>query len=190
MQYSVPQFVMVEDKIIGPLTKKQFMYIIACAAALFVIWSFTDIELFLVFAVPIVAFFMALTFYKVNGRPFSDFVKYSWKFLSSPKLRVWKRGFDPAQIKTSVAEDNEKNRKEEIPEIGKKITESRLKRLSYDLDTEGGVNEAVFKMKEGEEPKIEKSDLTPKKSEEKKTSTKDMTAQERQQKIAKLIGRA
>jgi len=38
MQYQVPQFIEVEDRIIGPLTLKQFLYLAFAGAILFVLW--------------------------------------------------------------------------------------------------------------------------------------------------------
>ena len=40
MQFSVPQFVEVEDKIIGPLTLKQFLVLLGGGFVVFVLYKF------------------------------------------------------------------------------------------------------------------------------------------------------
>ena len=38
MQFQVPQFIEVEDKIFGPLTFKQFVYVLGGAGACYLLW--------------------------------------------------------------------------------------------------------------------------------------------------------
>jgi hypothetical protein len=42
MRYQVPQFIDVEDKVIGPLTIKQFIYLAGGAGMCFVIFHFIN----------------------------------------------------------------------------------------------------------------------------------------------------
>ena len=74
MQYQVPQFIEIEDKIFGPLTFKQFLYVGGGAAIGFIMYSALPKILAIVFGAPIVGFFMAAAFYQVNGRPFLVYI--------------------------------------------------------------------------------------------------------------------
>jgi hypothetical protein len=83
-QFQVPQFIDIEDKIIGPLTLKQFLYIlgggavVVIARALFVSFLFYIISLFAVGAS------FALAFYKVNGVPFPKIIMAAFSYFSKP----------------------------------------------------------------------------------------------------------
>ena len=48
MQFNVPQFIDIEDKIIGPLTLKQFLFLVAGAGLLFVLWLFLNLGAFII----------------------------------------------------------------------------------------------------------------------------------------------
>lgn len=92
MQFRVPQFIDVEDKIFGSLTLKQFFYIIGAGGTGFLIFKFVTIKIFaLLLAVPISGFFLALAFLKINDRPFIDFAESAFTFFMSSKLYIWKQ---------------------------------------------------------------------------------------------------
>ena len=83
MQFPVPQFIETEDKIIGPLTIRQFLYL--AVAGLFVFLSFFFLQTWLWLAVTTVfgSIALALAFVQVNGRPMLFFVinafTYTWE---------------------------------------------------------------------------------------------------------------
>jgi len=91
MQFPVPQFIDIEDKIIGPLTIKQFLWCLAGAIILFILWTFLPLALFIISALPIVGLFGALAFYKHNSRPFIYFLMSGLKFLFKPKLYLFQK---------------------------------------------------------------------------------------------------
>lgn len=91
MKFDVPQFIEVEDKIIGPLTLKQFLYIGAGAGLLFLLWFFLKLGLFIAIAIPVGLLCGALAFYKVNGRPFISFLGSWIKYLKKPRLYLWRK---------------------------------------------------------------------------------------------------
>jgi len=91
MKFEVPQFIEVEDKIIGPLTLKQFLYIGAGAGLLFPLWFFLKLGLFIAIAIPVGLFCSVLAFYKVNGQPFISFLGSFIKYLRKPRLYLWRK---------------------------------------------------------------------------------------------------
>lgn len=90
MQFSVPQFIEVEDKIIGPLTLKQFLYLAGGAGLIFLLWYILKLWLFLIVSVPILSLSISLAFLKINGRPFFDFLVSMINYLLKPKTYIWK----------------------------------------------------------------------------------------------------
>lgn len=128
-QYQIPQFIEVEDKIIGPLTLKQFLWLLGGAATLFTVWAFTDIGFFIVLAGPVTVLFAAFAFYKINGRSFLFFIITLFLYFFSPKFFLWKRLPEIKDIKT---EKLKKVISKKTPQ--KKLTESKITRLATILD--------------------------------------------------------
>lgn len=90
-QFQVPQFIETEDKIIGPLTLKQFLYLAAAGAVSFLSFFVLNTFLWLI----ITAFFgivaAALAFIKYNGRPLPMIAFSAFKYLWNPKKYLWQR---------------------------------------------------------------------------------------------------
>ena len=95
MEFNVPKNIEIEDKVVGPLTLKQFLYLAGAGAILFAIWFLVDkIWTFVVFAIPIVGVSLVVAFLKINGRPFLTFTATFFNFMIKPKLYIWKKKND------------------------------------------------------------------------------------------------
>jgi len=129
MQHQVPQFIDVEDKIFGPLTAKQFFYVAAGGSIIFIMYVFFQMWLVILIGVPVAAFFLALAFLKLNGIPFIKIVSNALSYASSNRLFLWKKV--PKAVKTG---------KEilgtQIELSGTKLTQNRLRDLSWSLDVQ------------------------------------------------------
>lgn len=129
MQYQVPQFIEIEDKIFGPLTFKQFLYVGGGAAIGFIIWTALPKVFAILIGAPIVGFFMAAAFYQVNGRPFLSFIEGALRYSMSSKLYIWKK----TEKKPQKAEQKEvENNQMTIP----KLSQSKLREISWGLDVQ------------------------------------------------------
>lgn len=130
MQFQVPQFIEVEDKIFGPLTFKQFIYVGGGLGAAYIIWRVLPIYL----AGPLIAVVgglaAGLAFFQLNGRPFIIGLENGFFFLLRSKLYLWnnarKKGV-PAQAITTLPRG-----KADV--YVPKLSESRLHELSWSLD--------------------------------------------------------
>ncbi len=92
MLFSVPQYIDVEDKIAGPLTARQFLWLLAFGAVLIVLWNLFDNKAtFYVVAFFLFLLFGAFAFYKPHGVSLVTFVGYALTFLIQPKIYVWRR---------------------------------------------------------------------------------------------------
>ncbi len=91
MRFEVPQFIEIEDKIFGPLTWKQFVYVAGGAGLVAVLFFFTPFIVFLILGMPIAAFTFLLTFYPVNNRPFSVFLESAVRYFKNSKLYLWRK---------------------------------------------------------------------------------------------------
>lgn len=90
-QYQVPQFIDIEDKVFGPLTIKQFLYIAIGAVPVVLIYMFFKGWVLFVVGIPIAIFVAALTFYKPNGIPMPKVVRNFISYALSNKLYLWKK---------------------------------------------------------------------------------------------------
>jgi hypothetical protein len=91
MQFIIPQFIDVEDKIIGPVTLKQFLFLLAVGVLLFFLWYLFKLWFVILLGTPIVALAAALILVKVNGRPLPGFLKAWLNYWIAPRLYVWKK---------------------------------------------------------------------------------------------------
>ena len=90
MQYPVPQFTDVEDKIIGSLTIKQFGIMFGAGVIIFLSYSATKSVLVLVFFFLLVGIpALGLAFANINGRPLYNTIGLFIRFLSSPKILIF-----------------------------------------------------------------------------------------------------
>ncbi|MBP6912010.1 MAG: PrgI family protein [Candidatus Pacebacteria bacterium] len=125
MQFKVPQFIEIEDKIFGPFTFKQFVYLVGGAALCYILYRVLPGFIAFFFILPVASFAGALTFYKPNGKPFIHRVQAFLTFHTNSKLYLWKK---EARKKEAVVEENKDQ--EYIP----RLSDSKLKELSWGLD--------------------------------------------------------
>lgn len=134
-QYKVPQNVETEDKILGPLSVKQFIYVIIAIMWAFLMWrvfSFA-IVLAVIFALPVTGFFLLLGFGQREGVPFEDYVVAFFRFLIIPRRRVWMKD----DSKDVLIQKAEKPNPETLV-APKHVTTGQLKQLAAIIDAQGG----------------------------------------------------
>ena len=91
MRYQVPQFIEIEDKIFGPLTLKQFVYLAGGGGLCLIFFTFLPLYVVVVLAIPVLAFSAGLAFSEVNGRPLIISLEHATKYFMSRKLYLWKQ---------------------------------------------------------------------------------------------------
>ena len=148
MRFQVPQFIEVEDKIFGPLTLKQFIYLAGSAGIIAILWSLLPFFWLIVFGAPIAGLGAALAFLKINNRPFPLILESMFGYVTSSNLYLWKqREAKPEARELKVVE----------PELNVPgVSQSKLKDLAWNLDTKGNIysERAAEKKTDIEEEKI------------------------------------
>lgn len=136
MQYQVPQFIDIEDRIIGPLTLKQFLYLAFAGAVLFVFFFLFKFFIWIIVSIPIVALALALAFLKINDRPFVYFLLAAVFYFIKPKLYV----FGTIKVAPQTVTLPEKSSESSFAKAteDKRITRSKLKELALNLDLGNG----------------------------------------------------
>ncbi len=135
MQFQVPQFIEIEDKIFGPLTFKQFIYAVGALAASFMLYKLLPPFIAIFLILPVLALGFALAFYKVNGRPFVVTLESALKYILGGRLYLWRKKEMAPLKKEQVVPTPSSNPKFQIP----KVTQKRLEDLSWELDIHGRI---------------------------------------------------
>lgn len=134
MQFQVPQFIEVEDKIFGPLTFKQFVYLAGGAGIAYIIWRALPVYI----AGPLVVVFaglgVSLAFFQYNGRPFILALEHGFFYLIRSKLYLWSN----EEAKKAHTKHPELTATSTVPYIPH-LSESKLHDLSWSLD----INERI-----------------------------------------------
>ncbi|MFH0828899.1 MAG: PrgI family protein [Candidatus Kerfeldbacteria bacterium] len=160
MQYTVPQFIDVEDKIIGPISVRQFLTFLVCAALIFANYEIVYkvfLPNFWVFAISSIFIFAVagtFAFLKINGRPFHYFLLNFLVTMQKPRLRVWNKRLRRADL---IRPEEVIEIIEAIP-IKKPLTISKLTELSLIVDTGGAYQEASSDLSEKKEERSTKEE--------------------------------
>lgn len=127
MRFEVPQFIEIEDKIIGPLTWKQFVYVAGGAGLIIMLYlSELPFFIFILLGVPIGALSASLAFHRINNRPFSAFLEGFVNYMRKSKLYLWKRSVVEETYETPAV----------VSEPVKESKSSSLARLSRSIEFE------------------------------------------------------
>jgi len=128
-QYQVPQFIEIEDKIFGPLTLKQFLYLAGGGGLCLMFFTLLPIWLAVPLMIPVLVLAAALAFYQINGRPFIHSMEHAFGYFFGSKLYLWRQ----REQKPPMA----------APEVAKPLvtglivpalSQSKLKDLSWSLN--------------------------------------------------------
>ncbi len=132
MEYQVPQFIEVEDKIVGPLTLKQFIYVAGGIGLCVVFFVYFGKVTAILLSIPVIGLVGALAFYKVNGKPFIELLEAGFTYYTRGKLFLWKR-----EEMSEKARSNIKPQASSAP-VGRasaRLTRGKLSELAWSLDT-------------------------------------------------------
>ncbi len=141
-QFTVPQFLDIEDKIIGPITTRQFVILMAGFVIDVILYKLLDFMAFLVFGILIIGIAGVLAFLKINGRPFHFFILNVIQTMKRPKLRIWDshdKDFEKDEdLHIDMGQAKIGADKSLAPANAKKfVSRSRLAELSLIVDTKG-----------------------------------------------------
>ena len=131
MQFHIPQFIDIEDKIFGPFTFKQFAYIIGALGTGFLAWSVLPRFIAILIIVPLGGLTFMLAFKPVGGRPFSAVLEGAFKYFFGGKLYLWKKEKTKDTKLQKIGFEEAENTEKKIP----RVVEGKLDSLSWNLDT-------------------------------------------------------
>ena len=133
--YKVPQDVEAEDKLLGPFTFRQFIYLLVSAGGIAVIFGLFQIfPLLAIIPIPVVLFFLVLALPLKKDQPMEVYLASIISFYLKPSIRLWMSGQKESTIKITAPKIIEKPRARNITE---EEASTRLSFLSNLVDSEG-----------------------------------------------------
>lgn len=133
-QFTVPQFIDIESKIIGPITTRQFVIFLGAAVIIGLSYRLFDFSLFIVVTGLVILIAILFSFVKINGRPFHLFLLNATQTLRRPSLRVWNNS---AVLFEEIIEPEPLAKKEAKPAPKEYYKKSRLAEVALIVDTKG-----------------------------------------------------
>lgn len=134
-QYKVPQDVEAEDKLLGPFTFRQFVYLLIAGASIFVSWILFGIFPFLaIIPLPLIIFFAILALPLRKDQPMETYLAAVVSFYLKPRKRFWTAGQRESTILITAPKQVEKPRTRDITE---EEAGHRLSFLANLVDSEG-----------------------------------------------------
>lgn len=133
--YKVPQDVEADDKLIGPFTFRQFIYLIIVVLAIALAWGLSRLFLPLaIIPVPIIIFFGALALPLRKDQPMEIYLAAMVAFYLKPRKRIW----DPDGIESLVEITAPKTIEVSLTkDISQGEAQRRLSYLAEIVDTQG-----------------------------------------------------
>lgn len=133
--YKVPQNVEADDKLIGPFSFRQFIYLIAVALAGLIAWWLAQIFIVLaILPLPIILFFGALALPLRKDQPMEIYMAAMVSFYLKPRKRLW----DPEGVETLIEITAPKTFQESrVKNLSSNEAEQRLSYLASIVDTGG-----------------------------------------------------
>lgn len=124
--YKVPQDVEADDKLLGPFSFKQFIFLIIMVMSLALAYGLSRISLPLaIIPLPIAIFFGALALPLRKDQPMEVYLAAIISFIMKPKVRLWRPDGIEALIEVIAPRNEERN-------YGKGYSEEEVqRRLSY-----------------------------------------------------------
>jgi len=136
-QYRVPQNIFMPDRIIGPFTLAQFLYLFSAGALdliLFYTLGTISFALFVISALIVSGIGLALTFVKINDQPFHKILLAAAAFYAKPRERAWNR---LGELERPVVKAAPPKRAAPAARPPEAEVRSKLKSLALMLDTQG-----------------------------------------------------
>ncbi len=139
-KFVVPQFIDAEDKILGPITVRQFLICLGATFGIFIEYKILAFAYFIVAVIFTGGVAAVFAFLKINGQPFHIFFVNFLETTFRPSLRTWQKGLNNDELEEVL-----KRYKANVPVIVSKNvapppSSTRLRDLALTVNTGGVYN--------------------------------------------------
>ncbi len=138
MQFQMPQFLDIEDKVIGPFTFKQFLYLVGGGGLSYISYKYLGWTYGFIFIIFFGGMGAMLAFWKPNKRPAIIMFRAFLIYFTRKRMYVWQRP-EKAEFKKIIVKAKIEENKEQP------VTRNRVEALAWSLDVldrekEGSIN--------------------------------------------------
>ncbi len=142
-QYKVPQDVEAEDKLIGPLSLRQFIYIIIALAWGGLMWRILgfNVIIMILAILPVSGFFILLGVGRRQEQSFENYFVAMVRFAIVPRIRSWQK-----DISHDMIVKYEPKKAEVV--IDKNIPSGSLRHLAFIMDTHGTQKDPTIQLQD------------------------------------------
>lgn len=131
MQYQVPQYMEVKEKIVGPLTLTQFFYLAGAGAVSLIVFMAAPFIVWVLITILALGVSSALAFIQINGQSLPKIILSAIKFAVQPRLYVWRGETLVEKINLPEEKNILKNGayigiQEKLKNLGEKLSTSKL----------------------------------------------------------------
>ena len=134
-QYKVPQDVEAEDRLLGPFTFRQFIYLVIATVGIAAAWGlFQLFPPLAILPVPIALFFIVLALPLKKDQPMETYLAAVISYHTKPRKRIWTPGQQESTIEITAPKTVEAPRARALSE---EEASHRLSFLADIIDTEG-----------------------------------------------------
>ena len=134
MRFQVPQFVDIEDKIIGPLTLKQFLMYVVAVMVLTPVYMLADLGLLITIAIPVLGVAALFAHAKFYGQSFAAILMGGLSYIMGEKLFLWRRVSSAKFMRIGGGEYDL-----DTASVAQELPESSLKNIERMLNTQGNI---------------------------------------------------
>lgn len=150
--YKVPQDVEAEDKLVGPLSFRQFIYAgIAAAGILVGFFMFQIFPGLVIIPLPVVILFSALALPLRKDQPMETYLLALLRFYLKPKLRMWNPDGTITYVEITAPKLVEQHL---VKDFTSQTAQERLDYLARVMDTRGWALKGVVESKNSVRPDI------------------------------------
>jgi len=129
LQFKVPQKIDIEDRIVGPLTMVQFVYAVVGGGATYLLLMSLPVPVNYILGFITGIFTFCITLVKVNGRPFTNFLRNLIVYGGNPRTRIWNKGqsdvrveiYQPKGVAKTDVYANKRYSQEDIAKVAEAI---------------------------------------------------------------------
>ena len=141
MQFHIPQYIDIEDKLFGPLTLKQAIYVAGGLGGVYLVWRtvpYIFLSAPLILGIGLLTWALAFFPKEKLGRPFIEILEAGFHYLLRDKLYTWKKTTQEASA------GKEEQFVSSTPISTPAIPSGKLSSTSFNLDVRGAPKTGVI----------------------------------------------
>jgi len=142
VHYAVPQFIEIEDKIIGPLTMKQFLWLLVGGGVIFMLYFLLQFGVWIMVSLLIGGGFAGMAFIRIYGMPLIQFMTSFLRFSLMSQIFIWRRKTEGPLREIPERTVFEDAILSPMPQKPRPV-QGRIRALSWQLDVRGSADDSI-----------------------------------------------